>query len=380
MATKKKKEVEVTSAVPNEEEAIVSDSEKVDTSDDIKKEELSEEPEDSEFNELVLEYEGDIKGALFEYCFKHNIVYDGKAIDELLNMDEFLKSKNRTDMYIRKISVKADYEGKTFFDQLIRENFEKLYSEAMNLSGLTEDDKRNRQQVMDILGYDPFKDESMSIRPQLYRDLVGMLSDNMRRDIAKQKAALSVVRSYANIEKYQKICNDLMSGPDAADPETQEKITDYLNLISKIQTSINQTCEKNNFTVKGIGSNGRGMLSDVMNQIEERGIDSGVTNFYDIATSKSIGEISDISWRSMLNQVALTKLDMADIIADQAKYVREAQEIAMKSQEALRLAKEKITKQQLLEELEREYRKKGISEEDIEEFIKREIEMFSLSD
>ena len=80
----------------------------------------------------------------------------------------------------------------------------------------------------------------------------------------------------------------------------------------------------------------------------------------------------------MLNQVNLSKTDYADIIADQSTLVREAQARAKDAVEALRLAKEKITKQQLLDELEEDYRSKGISEEDIQEFIEREISMYTL--
>ena len=80
----------------------------------------------------------------------------------------------------------------------------------------------------------------------------------------------------------------------------------------------------------------------------------------------------------MLNQVSLSKTDYADILSDQATLVKEAQEKAREATEALRLAKEKITKQELLEELERDYRSKGISEEDIKEFISREINMYTL--
>jgi len=37
-----------------------------------------------------------------------------------------------------------------------------------------------------------------------------MLTENMRKDVAKAKAALSIVRSYNNLEKYQKKINDIM--------------------------------------------------------------------------------------------------------------------------------------------------------------------------
>ena len=74
-----------------------------------------------------------------------------------------------------------------------------------------------------------------------------------------------------------------------------------IKIQKTLQDNINTTAEKNAFTVKGVGSNGKGMLSDVMNQIEERGIDEGITNFYDIETSKSIEEVANISFRAQLN-------------------------------------------------------------------------------
>ena len=160
------------------------------------------------------------------------------------------------------------------------------------------------------------------------------------------------------------------------DDEAQTKIDQYMKIISNIQSSVNQTAEKNNFTVKGIGgASGKGALSDVMNQIEDQGIDEGITNFYDIATSKSIEEIANISMKAQLNQINLSKTDYADILATQMEIVKDCQRKAKDALEALRLAKEKIVKQELLDELAYDYKKKGLSEEEIDEFIRREYHL-----
>lgn len=330
------------------------------------------------FAKLLEENGNNYEMTIFAYCFHKNIFYNFDLIRVLFSIYRPELITNIPYIYSKLLEINPKFKEKKFFDQIKRENFEKLYSEELSLLSLSEDDKKNRQQVVDILGYDPFKDDLIEERPQLYRDLTGMLSDNMRKDIAKQKAALNVVRSYANIEKYQQKVNELMI--NNSDGSESENINDYLKLISTIQATINQTAEKNNFTVKGIGSNGRGMLSDVMNQIEEKGIDIGITNFYDIETSKSIQEISQISWKSMLNQINLSKTDYAEIITQQAELVQKAQKTAKNALEALRLVKEKITKQALIEELQKDYRRKGLSEEDIEEFVNREIHMFDLQD
>ena len=338
---------------------------------------VDQEPEDSEFNSLFFEHEGDIEETLFEYCFRHNIPYSSDIAKTLAQSQKYVDSTNRSQIYIDTINNNPNYKDLTFFDQLKKENFEKVYKEELNLKGLNEEDRKNRMAVMDILSYDPFKDEDPVDKPQLYRDLAGMLTENMRKDVAKAKAALAIVRNYNNLEKYQKKMNELTKAGDIGD-EVQKQLDSLMKISKTIQDSINVTAEKNNFTVKGIGSNGRGMLSDVMNQIEEKGVDLGITNFYDIATSKSIEDVANISWKAMLNQVSLSKTDYADILSDQATLVKEAQEKAREATEALRLAKEKITKQELLEELERDYRSKGISEEDIKEFISREINMYTL--
>ena len=197
-------------------------------------------------------------------------------------------------IYIDTVKADVNVGTKTFFDQLAMDNFEKIYAEKSYSESLSEEDRKNRQVVIEVFSYDPFAGEPDIDKPQLYRDLAGMSNEAMRKDVAKQKAAISIVRSYGNIEKYQRKVAEITSS-GAIDDETQKTLDNYLTLISKIQTNINQTAEKNNFTVKGIGSNGRGMLSDVINQVETMGYDKGITNYYDIATSKAIEEVSDIS-------------------------------------------------------------------------------------
>ena len=344
---------------------------------ELKTEVVQETPEISEYENLVKKHQGNYLGALFEYCFKHNLYFSKDTYKWLTKGDEEEVNKKMPEIYIDTLNADPTLFGLTFFDQIKMENFEKIYSEDLSLLTLSEDDKKNRQQAIDILGYDPFQEENESDRPKLYRDLAGMLSEGMRKDIVKSKAALSIVRSYQNIEKYQQRVSELMS-TGKTDADTQDKIDQYLKVINNIQNSVNQTAEKNSFAVKGIGTSGRGMLSDVMNQIEEKGIDEGITNFYDIATSNAIEEVANISFKAQLNQLNLSQTDYADILANQAELVRKAQRTAKDSVEALRLAKEKITKQELLDELAADYRKKGISEEEIEEFINREFRMYEV--
>lgn len=329
------------------------------------------------FEAILEKYEGNYKKALFEYCFNNNIAYSDKYCKKFIGNEEAIKKL--PEIYTDTIKDDIRYKDVTFLSQLTIDNFEKIYSEQEYLGTLSEEDRKNRQIIIEVFSYDPFAGESEIDKPQLYRDLAGMSSEAMRKDVARQKAAISIVRSYGNIEKYQRKVAELTSSGQV-DEDTQKSMDQYLTLISKIQTNINQTAEKNNFTVKGIGSNGRGMLSDVLAQIDEKSIDEGIVNYYDIKTSKSIEKIANISMEAQLNQVKLSKTDYVDIVSEQCKLVRNFRKIADNATEALRLAKCKIKKQELLDELEADYRRKGISEEEIKDFLSREYKIYDGDD
>ena len=330
------------------------------------------------FADIVKETGNNIQKAILSYCFDNNVYYDpvlfkNLIISNTITTEEGLNLLLQT--YVQNINDKVEYQGKDFKSQINIDNLETIISRENLNAGLSEEDKKNQLAVIDILSHDPFLEDDPTDRPQLYRDMAGILTESMRKDVAKAKAALSVVRGYANLEKYQKKINEIMRSGEV-DEETQKQLDQYIKVQKTLQDSINQTAEKNNFTVKGIGNSGKGMLSDVMNQIEEKGIDEGITNFYDISTSKAIEEVANISFKAQLNQVNLSKTDYADILMGQVQMVKEAQLLAKKAQEEARLAKEKLKKQELIIELENDYRKKGINESEIQEFINREYHLY----
>lgn len=344
--------------------------------DDDQPEEVSESIETEEYPVLVKKYAGDHKKALFEYCYIHNIFFSNETYDLLTrqNNDEVFGAMPQ--IYIDTINADFRFKDLNFFSQLKMENFEQIYSEELKLLGLSEENRKDRQQIINIIGYDPFDKHPIEDKPQLYRDLTGMLTDNMRKDIPRAKAAVEVVTGYNNIRKYQDKVNQLINSGQL-DDDTQKQLDKHLEMIAKISASVLAISEKNGFAnSRALGSNGRGTLSDVMQTIDEHMYDPGITNFYDIATSKSIKEISDISVKSMLAQVKLTGQEYVEMLVQQNKIVHDAQQKMRALMEALRIAKALIVKDKLIEQLRIEYKKKGISEEDIEEFISREYKMW----
>ena len=195
--------------------------------------------EGKQYYQNMIEQGASSEDALFDYCYKYNIFYDNQLVRHVLFSSE-KALEQMPELYIKYLEADPKYSGLTFRSQLKRENFEKVYSEDLSLLSLSEDDKKNRQQIISIIGYDPFKEELPSDKPQLYRDLTGLLTDNLRKDITKQKAAIEIVKNYSTIAKYQNRVSDLLKAGEV-DPETQETIDNLLAMIAKIQAIINAT-------------------------------------------------------------------------------------------------------------------------------------------
>jgi hypothetical protein len=319
------------------------------------------------FLQLRQKYAGDAEKAFFEYCFRTNLIYDHFVWNSLVSQGSEY-ADNLPESYETLIKNDSKYVDKTFFGQIKLSNFVDLTQDDLVEDGLTETDKEHRTKIIKITGYDPFTEYSLADRPDMYRSLATMLTEDMKNDVPKQKSAISMVQNYTNLDKYQKQLR-LMAESGTDDSKAYKDLSD---MVVKMQASLNQTGKENNFTgSKAIGG-GKGTLSSVMSKINQEGIDGGQVDFYDIKTSSSFRQVSEESFHSMLDQLKLQDSDYKDVLAGQCKLVREATKVAWEAREALRLAKAQIKKQELLDELAQEYVKKGLSLKDVDKYLEKE--------
>lgn len=326
------------------------------------------------YKRAASECKGDPVGAIFRFCFDKNVFYHEKYAKACVADNVLCASL--PDSYLDMLNGNPSLKGLTFFSQIKREGFEAAYADELDALDLAPEDRKNRQQILSIVNYDPFIKEPLEDRPQMYRDLAGLLNDSMRRDVPKRNAAIEVVRDYATIGRYQRRMAILeSSGKD--DKETRDGIDNCIKMISKMQDTINKLTKENGFSSgKAIGASGRGGLSEVMAMCEEKGYDPGAPNIYDIETSRAITEVAEISTRAMLNQVNLSGTDYAEILTQQCKKVLEYRDAAMRALEGMRIAESKLEKQAILEEYRGELMAKGIDEADILEILNQEIHMY----
>lgn len=321
---------------------------------------------------ILTECEGDHLEALFQLCATNDWYYDdllAQSVTAELASDDIMP-----DRYLEVIFNNEEYKGKTFYKQLSRPYFVKMSSFKESEDELTEEDKQNRNDIKKAFGYDPFETKPISQKSMLYRSLNQMVDPTLNNDLVRQRAAIEIVTNYEEIDRLDVAIAKLSLTPDdivknAKDLETLRKMK------SDVNKNISMLCKDHGLSAKYANSKSRGAgtLSGIMRDMEDNDYDEGVVNLYDIETSTSIQQCSDISAKSIATQLKLSESDYAEMVEEQAIVVRQEIAARKKAEEALRVCKEYLRRQELIADLIQEYKRKGLSTAEIEELITPEL-------
>lgn len=304
--------------------------------------------------------------------FFNTVMYkDGKLqIPETRSYQDFVTCREQGLLENFSIPVPKDAYDKIPDIVDMRDQYEKLTRGKV----LQEEDLINQRLIMKTYHYDPFEEEQdVGKRIKLYRNLAMMIDDSFNDDLLKQKSALRICNIYEEIDENQKRIEEFTAKDDDS-KESVEILAKLKKIQKENQDTINAIADKNGLSSKNkIESRGSGTLTYQMKQMEQKGYDSAITNLYDIKTSQCIQKCSDISVSSIMKQLNLGEQEYSSMVAEQAKEIRKLTAENEKLQESLRLALVKIKKQEMIEELKKEYKDKGLSENAIEEVIKLEL-------
>ena len=88
-------------------------------------------------------------------------------------------------------------------------------SEVERNQQIREEYHKNRDDVIRLIGYDPFEKEAEKDKPLLYSQLIGYLdmSGDSNDDMMKVSSAISIVRGFLQIEKIDNMIADIMKDP-----------------------------------------------------------------------------------------------------------------------------------------------------------------------
>ena len=252
-------------------------------------------------------------------------------------------------------------------------SWSEIVSRQKMFDGFTQEDLKNRAEIMAIYHRDPFAEESIADRPQLYEDLKTMTTDDMAEDLPKQMAAIEIVRSYYRVNRINTALVEMQATTELM-IQNGPSVKLFVEQKQKELAAITQLSKDHGFAEKYASSRqkGSGTLSAIVRDMDREGYDKGAVNKFNIQTAEAISQVFDISFKSIMSQLNLTADDYAQMVAKQAKEMRDMRDIMDQQAEELRLLKEEVCKFELIENYKKTLEERKINPDDIDRLVKEQ--------
>lgn len=183
---------------------------------------------------------------------------------------------------------------------------------------------KNREDIVRLIGYDPFLSESEEDKPLLYSQLLGYLDlgGDGNDDMMRTSSAISIVRGFLQVAKIDNMISALMSDPIRMGQNvgTIKSLQDAKKNINSTITSLAaESCLslKNSKTV-GKGDN---TWTGKIKKLKDLNLREAEVNGFDLATCKGMQQVMDLSNASILRQLRLDESEYSDIVAEQRQMI-----------------------------------------------------------
>ena len=313
----------------------------------------------------------DAKKAMYNFCSAIDVYYEEELFQNLI--ERKVDSEKMVAEYFKLLNSDIKYSGKTFADSktiIVEEKTEAVDESQI----LTDEDRRNRQEILSVFHYDPFDKSPIMTRKKLYRDLVTMADPAMTDDLVRQRAAIEIVRSFDRIDTWTETINEI-----SADPQRMQRSSKELKALieakNKETDMVTKFSKDHGFAERyaTAKSRGAGTLTATIRDMEDYDYDDGKVNMYDIKTSKSMTQAAEISEAAIMKQLSLSEADYVDMLKQQRQRLVDLQKDLDRTKETNRLIYKQIVKQELLKELATDLVKKGLDKNEIFNMVMAEI-------
>lgn len=245
--------------------------------------------------------------------------------------------KDLWSIYIRNISSSQQYKMLRWRDGDVFASFRNEpteYVEGMESADVTrnqqirEEYHKNREDVIRLIGYDPFLNEAEKDKPLLYSQLLGFLDTggDSNDDMMRISSAISIVRGFLQIEKTDDMIADFMKDPlkAANNVGTIKSLQDMKkNVNSTITNLAAESCLslKNNKNA----TKGENTWTGKIKKLKELNLREAEVNGFDIGTCRGMQQVLEISDASIMRQLNLDESEWSDMVAEQRQMLIKVQ-------------------------------------------------------
>ena len=249
---------------------------------------------------------------------------------EWANPDAKLRRTTIWDAYIKNVSM-VNYRGMRWrdgdiFNTYIEDakqiaNMELKQQEnaqfLANSQEVNNEFEKNRQDVVRLLGYDPFEAEKPEDQPLLYSQLIGYLDagGDGNDDMMRTSSAITIVRGFLQQAKLDDKLAKVMANSNANATEMKT----LLDAKKNISATISQLAEQSCLSLKHNknASKGENTWTGKIKKLKDLNLREAEVNGFDIGTCRGMQQVLEMSDASIMRQLNLDESEWSDMVAEQ---------------------------------------------------------------
>ena len=197
------------------------------------------------------------------------------------------------------------------------------------------EDKRNKKECVDLLGYDPFDGFADADRKILYGDLLNYLDEDLLEDPFKLNMVIQIVISNNQIRALDLQMAKLNPAKDGAEIKS-------LTAVKKdLVSNINSISKENEISVRNRSTKqvGKGTLTALMKDLRDKDFGEAEVNFYDMLRSPGTLWAIEQSNNALMEHCLFDENDRQEIFMMQRELIQKLQAELDDTKEELRLVK-----------------------------------------
>ena len=185
--------------------------------------------------------------------------------------------------------------------------------------------EKNRNDVIRLLGYDPFEGEKIEDQPLLYSQLIGYLDagGDGNDDMMRTSSAITIVRGFLQQTKLDDKLAKVMANTNANPSELKT----LLDAKKNISATISQLAEQSCLSLKHNknASKGENTWTGKIKKLKDLNLREAEVNGFDIGTCRGMQQVLEMSDASIMRQLNLDESEWSDIVAEQRKKLVDVQ-------------------------------------------------------
>lgn len=296
-----------------------------------------------------LEETNDIRISIYKLCELVDFVYLENIYESSLTEAGWNKNftvvQNGLEVwkkYIKTINSLKNYKGYAFehgdkigiindpvieSDQINQDNKNNL--EVVKPKELTDDeieqkvrDKRNKEDIIRIIGYDPFQHEIEEDKSKMYAKLINMLDEDSQNDELKNSAIISIIKGQNQENKINDVITSLSSDTKSIKDNigTIKSLTDTKEKLNKSLLALAKD-NKISDLYSGHKTVGANTLTGMVKKLKEIDLKEAQVNLFDIQTSNGMLQTARLSAKAIVENLNFGDDDLIDMVKFQKEKI-----------------------------------------------------------